>query len=159
MESVQANQTKQSEEMTEFEATQERILSATVERILKAAGFLKDPYQRQALERALASIESESPDSEQIGKAKQNPADWTEALVKQWLLERDYSTKLAAILLAEYMIADHGTEELARGVMSGYEDDILAVAENPDNQPNGISVKEIFLSGVVAESLLTNQRR
>jgi len=87
------------------------------------------------------------------------PVKRMETIVKQWLLERDFNTKLAVILCAEYMVADHGTEELASGIMQKYEEDILAVAEDPEKQLNGISVKEIFLSGVVAESLLTNQLR
>lgn len=145
------NQSQRSEEMTEFEATQERALSAAVEKCLMAVRCLKELFDRQVLGRALESIE---PTTEDLG-----PEDRTQAIVKRWLLERDYSTKLTAILLAEYLVADHGTEELAREVMSKYENDIIAIAEDPEKQPNGISVKEIFLSGVVAESLLTNQLR
>jgi len=166
MKTEQTNKTEQGEEMTKFEEIQERVLSTAEETILKATRHLKEPYQRQVLQRALESIGPESPDSEEIGQEVQEPEskklgpeDRTQAVVKQWLLERDFTTRLAVILLAEYMVADHGTEELAGEIMSKYEDDILAVAKDLEKHPDGISVKEIFLSGVVAESLLTNQLR
>ena len=97
--------------------------------------------------------------SEEAGQTKQHPADRTEALVKQWLLERDFTTKLACILFSEYNVMDHKTGKLSDEVRKQYESAILAVAEDTEKSPNGISVKEIFLSGIVAESLLTNQRR
>ena len=150
-------------ELAQEEKANGQVISQTEQQIAERYGvkpeevrylgnLCSDLFKRILQGQAAQETEIVEPESKELG-----PEDRTQAVVKQWLLERDYTTKLAVILCAEYMLADHGTEELAREIMSKYENDILAVAEDPEKQPNGISVKEIFLSGVVAEALLASQ--
>jgi len=79
----------------------------------------------------------------------------TEAIVKQWLLERDFATKLSFLLLHGYGLGDHNTEALFREVKEQYEAEILAAAEN---RPERLSSKETLLLGIAAEMLLSSSR-
>lgn len=77
-------------------------------------------------------------------------------ILKQWLLEQPYSAKLAHVLLSGYGMAEHNTQKLFDEVTSQYEAEVLNAAKNFPK--DGLSDKEIFLSGMAAEMLLQESR-
>ena len=120
-----------------------------------------DLFQRILQGQAAAEAEitevEETPAAEAQAEPKvkgSGPADRTEDIVKQWLLERDYITKLAFVVLDGYGMADHQTDSLYDEVTRQFENDILTAVENP---PAGLSNKEILLSGIAAEVLLSER--
>ena len=114
--------------------------------------------QGQAVETEIAEVEElpvgEAPQAAEPKVKEPGTADRTETIVKQWLLERDYITKLAFVILDGYGMADHQTDSLYDEVTRQFESDILTAAEN---LPAGLSNKEILLSGIAAEVLLSER--
>jgi len=145
MKSVKTNnQAKRQETAKETDIDQiNKILKSwPKERISFLAESLKHPPG--VLQEAKEQAEPEESDSE-------DPGDVAESMVKQWLLNQDYTTKLAFTILYGYHIGDHGTEKLANEISSQYEAEIMAKAKNPDSS---LSSTEAHMTGVVAELLV-----
>ena len=87
---------------------------------------------------------------------EEKPIHPTAGIVKEWLLERDFATKLSFLLLHGYGLGDHNTEALFREIKERYEADILAAAQDPSER---LSSKETLLLGIAAEMLLSSELR
>ena len=91
------------------------------------------------------------PEQEQPTESdSESPGEVAEGMVKQWLLNRDYTTKLAFVILSHYYVGDHNTEELAREIDREFEAAVVAKANNPD----GLSGDELVMTGVAVEALV-----
>lgn len=72
----------------------------------------------------------------------------SEEMLKKWLLDRDYKTKLACLMMNTLNNDDHGTGRLFDEIISSYEAEILSIASNP---PENLSKDELLMTGVVVE--------
>jgi len=98
------------------------------------------------LQTELLSPADEQPEPE--ASKDEDFADRAENLVKQWLLQQSYTTKLAFTILNIYFLDDHGTNDLANEIADKYTAEIMAMAEKPDNS---LTDTEKFMTGVAAE--------
>jgi len=79
-----------------------------------------------------------------------DPNDQTDEIVKQWLLSRDYTTKLAFIILWIHGFDDYGKKELSDEIIDSYMAEVEAATKNP---PDKMSQEERILTGVAKELL------
>lgn len=77
-----------------------------------------------------------------------DPGSQAEQIVKRWLLERDYTTKLAFVVLRGFSLMDHGTEQLANEVTDRYEAEVMAMAKKPERAS---SSDEVLMTGIACE--------
>jgi len=98
--------------------------------------------------------EAISPDASQA-KNGQRSADQVERILRQWLLDQPYSTKLAFVLLNGYRLADNRTQGVFREISEKYKAEVIdAAVELPSTLVN----IEVFLTGIAADMLHSEER-
>ena len=98
--------------------------------------------------------EAISPDASQA-KNEQQWADQVERILRQWLLDQPYSTKLAFVLLNGCRLADNRTQAVFREISEKYKAEVIdAAVELPSTLVN----IEVFLTGIAADMLHSEDR-
>ena len=168
MESAKHTTQAEQKPQTEFEAMQERILSATVDKILREVQRIAEPFQRRALQRALDRIPVETPEEQDqteatprlhVGKA----AGEFEMIVK-WLQDRTIDEKLIGLAFSVLIDGDVQASIQRRGLYKGeigqdldndWEDAITAILETEEGRrsvsPEILSIAS-YLLGISAGS-------
>jgi hypothetical protein len=78
-----------------------------------------------------------------------------EKILREWLIEQPYSTKLAFVLLDGCRLADDGTQALFSEISEKYKAEIIDSAEE---LPGTLHNKEVFLTGIAADMLHSEER-
>lgn len=95
-----------------------------------------------------------SPKESQI-KNDQQWADRVEKILRMWLLEQPYSTKLAFVLLNGYRLADDLTQAVFHEISENYKAEVVHAAEE---LPGTLINIEVLLTGVAADMLHSEDR-
>ncbi len=82
-----------------------------------------------------------------------SPAEHTQKIVREWLLDRDFASKLAVVLLGEYCLSDHKTADFAYGIIDRFKADVLAAVKSPE----AVGPQEMLLVGVACEAMLSSE--
>ncbi len=103
MEPVKHTTPQAEKPQTDFEATQEHVLSAVVDKILAEVERLKEPLRREALQKALASLTDRSDEAESLRVEK---ASGPLVPLVRWLLGCSREQKVAAVLAGRLLDCD-----------------------------------------------------
>jgi hypothetical protein len=168
MENSEVTPQAEQKPQTEFEAVQERILSATVDKILGEVQRIAEPFQRRALQRALDRIPVETPEEQdqtkatprlQVGKAV---GDFR--MIVKWLQDRTIDEKLIGLAFSVLIDSGVQTSIQRRGLYKGeigqdldrdWDDAITAILETEEGRrsvsPEILSIAS-YLMGISAGS-------
>jgi len=152
MKSVETNQTKAQWTAQEKELAQEHGVEPKTVRLIDAIvqHRLEQPQEAEP-QSENGKPDSETPEAvDEVSPEAETDVEvsQSEKMLKKWLLDRDYKTKLACVIVSTLQINDHGTNDLADEIIGKYDDEILATAANP---PENISSDELLMTGVVVE--------
>ncbi|MFC1637076.1 hypothetical protein ACFL5Z_19825 [Planctomycetota bacterium] len=96
-----------------------------------------------------------SPEASEI-MSEQQWAERVEIILRQWLLDQPYNTKLTFVLLNGCRLADDRTQAVYHEISERYKAEVIDTAEE---LPGTLVNIELLLTGITADMLHAEERR